>query len=63
MVYFNQLLFIKNMLIFLLPLKNRGGPTSSASMDQPPLLCMLLFCLFFLAAPACSAYRDICFSH
>ena len=34
MIYFNQLLFLKKKkLIFLLPLKNRGGPTS---MDEPP---------------------------
>ena len=35
MIYFNQLLFLKKELIFVLPLKDR--PTSSASMDEPPL--------------------------
>ena len=53
MIYFNQLLFLKKQLIFLLPLKNRG-PTSSASMDEPPLVCTYSCVGGFLCALSCS---------
>lgn len=37
MIHFNQLLFLKKKIDLPLAPKNRGGPTCSASMDEPPL--------------------------